>query len=60
MTKVRKTPSGKFFAFYCGRDGTWRLAKDARGLAIRCETEQLAHSVAAYRRRRLEPLEVLK
>jgi len=43
----------RWLAFYVGRDGKMRVARDARGLPIECETEQLALSVARYRRKRM-------
>ena len=43
-----------FLAFYRGTDNKWRVARDARGAPILCETEALANSVARYRRRRLK------
>lgn len=49
---------GGWLAFYVGRENEWRLAHDALGHPIVCDNEQLALSVATYRRRRLQPLEV--
>jgi hypothetical protein len=48
---------GWFAALYRDRDGEWRRANDARGYPLRCDSYELAHSVAGYRRRRLQPLE---
>jgi hypothetical protein len=45
---------GGWLAFYVGRENEWRLAHDALGHPIVCDNEQLAVSVAAYRRRRLQ------
>lgn len=55
MTKASKIGS-IWLAEYRNRDGDWRVARDARGRTLKCETRTLALSVAAYRRRRLEPL----
>jgi len=55
MTKALRTPLGFWIAKYVGRDGSWITAADGRGNTIRCETEQLALSVAAMRRTRLNP-----
>ncbi len=52
MTQAVRTHEG-FLAFYVGKDRKWRVARDARGLPITCETEALAISVARYRRRRI-------
>lgn len=45
--------AGGWLAFYLDARGRWRLAADARGIGIICETEELARSVARYRRRRV-------
>jgi hypothetical protein len=45
--------AGGFLAFYVGADKKWRVARNALGHAIVCETFSLAQSVARYRRRRL-------
>jgi hypothetical protein len=55
MTTRAKPSDGYWAAYYINRDGSWRVARDALGRIIRCETEKLALSVARYRRRRLEP-----
>lgn len=47
---------GYWAASYINRDGGWSVACDGLGRVIRCETEQLALSVARYRRHRLQPL----
>lgn len=47
---------GYWAAHYINRDGVWTFAYDALGRIIRCETKELALSVARYRRRRLRPL----
>ncbi|MGE0290623.1 MAG: hypothetical protein AB7P16_30450 [Bradyrhizobium sp.] len=47
---------GGWIAHYRAR-GYWRIACDALGRAIVCETESLALSVARYRRRRLRKME---
>lgn len=44
-----------YAAQYLNRDDCWTTAHDARGHVIRCESRELAHSVAMYRRDRLEP-----
>ncbi|MET4444645.1 hypothetical protein ABIB75_002920 [Bradyrhizobium sp. GM2.2] len=44
---------GYWAACYINRDGGWNVACDALGRIIRCETDELALSVARYRRRRL-------
>jgi hypothetical protein len=54
---IRATPCvGYWAAYYVNRDGGWSVACDALGRIIQCETEELALSVARYRRRRLQPL----
>lgn len=55
MTKALLTPRG-WVAKYRDRNGRWRTAADGRGNTIECESEELALSVAAMRRSRLEPL----
>lgn len=45
--------AGGWCAFYRGRDRLWRVARDANELPIICETENLALSVAKYRRNRI-------
>lgn len=52
MTQAVPFCADSWLAFYVGRDGKMRVARDARGLPIECETEALALSVARYRRRR--------
>lgn len=47
-------PAGYWVPAYTGRTGHWRVANDALGRPIQCETETLALSVARYRRRRLK------
>ncbi len=47
---------GGWIAHYHVRNGHWRIARDALGRAIVCETESLALSVALYRRRRLQSI----
>jgi hypothetical protein len=42
-------------ACYEDRSRRIRVARDARGKAIQCETEELALSVAQYRHRRIFP-----
>jgi hypothetical protein len=55
---IRATPCvGYWAAHYINRNGGWSVVCDALGRIIRCETEQLALSVARYRRRRLRPLQ---
>lgn len=55
MTKaVLIEPHGFWVALYRGPNGLFRVACDAKGRAIECETEALALSVAGYRRRRLQ------
>lgn len=56
MTTQAKPCVGYWAAYYINRDGSWSVACDALGRIIRCETEELALSVARYRRRRLQPL----
>ena len=46
---------GCWLAFYADSHGFWRVARNALGHPIRCESPALAKSVAAYRRRRLIP-----
>ena len=53
MTRATPIYDG-WLAFYVGADKKWRVARDARGEIITCETEALANSVARYRRRRLK------
>lgn len=53
MTQARPLVDG-WLAFYVGPDKKWRVARDARGEPITCETEALAISVARCRRRRLK------
>jgi hypothetical protein len=53
MTRPVEMSEG-FAAFYVGANKKWRVARDARGEIILCETEALANSVARYRRRRLK------
>jgi hypothetical protein len=53
MTQAVPANGDRWLAFYVGRDGRMRVARDARGLPIECETEQLALSVARYRRKRM-------
>jgi crotonobetainyl-CoA:carnitine CoA-transferase CaiB-like acyl-CoA transferase len=55
--QVHQRSDGPWLVFYVDRTNEWRLACDALGRPILCETRQLAASVAAYRRRRLQPLE---
>jgi hypothetical protein len=45
--------AGGWLAFYLDAKNMWRLAADARGVGIICETENLALSVAKYRRNRI-------
>jgi hypothetical protein len=45
---------GYFMALYRAPTGTWRTANDARGWPIFCESEELALSVADFRRKRYE------
>lgn len=45
--------SRRWSAFYRDLRGCWHVALDWRRMAIECETESLALSVARYRRRRL-------
>jgi hypothetical protein len=52
MTRAVPLHEG-WLAFYLAANGKWKLARDARGEPITCETEALAQSVARYRRRRL-------
>jgi hypothetical protein len=47
---------GYWAAHYINHDRVWTFACDALGRIIRCETKELALSVARYRRRRLRPL----
>ena len=55
MTKAVPSFAGFYWlAKYVGRDGRWITAKDARGVPLRCASEELALSVAASRRGRLE------
>ncbi|WP_156927843.1 hypothetical protein [Bradyrhizobium sp. Tv2a-2] len=44
---------GGWIAMYTDRLGVWRIARDARGLPIACDTAELARSVANCRRQRL-------
>jgi hypothetical protein len=56
QVSTRATPCvGYWAAYYINREGGWSVACDALGRIIRCETEELALSVARYRRRRLQP-----
>ena len=57
MTTQAKPCFGYWAAYYVNRDGGWSVACDALGRIIRCKTEQLALSVARYRRRRLQPFQ---
>lgn len=59
VTMARPLPrdTGKFIALYRDRNNMWTRANDARGYPIRCDSEELALSVASYRRKRLQPLE---
>ena len=59
MTRAVPTLSG-WAAWYIDRDAGWRLAGNALGRAIICETAALAISVARSRRRRLKPLKDTK
>lgn len=52
MTEAVPVAEG-FLAFYQDRVGKMRVARDALGAYIVCETEALALSVARYRRRRI-------
>lgn len=52
MTEAVRAADG-FLAFYVGADKKWRVARDALGTPIVCETSALANSVARYRRRRI-------
>jgi hypothetical protein len=52
--RARQNMLGGWVAEYCDRDGYWCIASDARGVAINCATEDLALSVARYRRQRLK------
>ncbi len=54
MTKALSTPRG-WIAKYRDRDGCWQTASDGRGNTILCDSEDLALSVAAMRRSRLQP-----
>ncbi len=48
---------GKWIAAYQQRPSPyWTMALNALGKPILCDSEELAHSVAAYRLRRLQPL----
>lgn len=59
MTRAFLSIGGKgWIACYRDRNGTWRWASDARKWPIYCETKELALSVAGYRWRRTQPLEV--
>lgn len=51
---LRLPRDGKWCALYRDRDSEWRRANDALGRPIRCDSYELAHSVAGYRRKRLE------
>lgn len=53
MTQAIPCCADKWLAFYTGRDGKTRVARDARGQPIECDTEELALSVARYRKRRM-------
>lgn len=55
MTRAVPTLSG-WAAWYIDRDAGWRLAGNALGRAIICETAALTISVVRSRRRRLKPL----
>lgn len=54
MIHAQRSVTGEWFALYLNRDRHIVVARDARGFAIRCASEELAHSVAGYRRKRLE------
>lgn len=45
--------AGVYHARYQDHENNWRIACDARGLPIRCASEDLAASVAACRHRRV-------
>lgn len=53
MTQAVPFCADSWLAFYVGRDGKMRVARDARGQPIECASEALALSVARYRRRRM-------
>ena len=59
MTKAIYNPVKNVWgAHYYSRRYGWRIATDARGYPIECETKDLAQSVAAYRRHRLFPFNI--
>jgi hypothetical protein len=48
---------GKFIAAYRVSEHYWKMALNALGAPILCDSPELALSVARYRRARYEPLE---
>lgn len=55
-TSILPSGDGRWHPLYLNRQGKMRVARDALGRPIQCETEALALSVARYRRRRLKVL----